>query len=235
MPSNVPLIGFVAITTNCVRMKHWPCNHRPPSTCDSPRVYPGRTREPEYDVAFKVRRVQQQGQFRWKSERVFLGTVFEGERVGLLPRDDRYYTIYFGQFPIACLDSRELKIVPLSKDKFSQGNQQEEEGSIPFPCTPYPSTEARICAKSKCQQCLRSKLSGISPAAQHSALVWKLRLLILQISPLRCAPVEMTTYVMNLRDTTLAPFCQLYYFPYKASACERDEQRLSRVRIKVHG
>ena len=56
--------------------------------------------------------------FCWKSERVFLGTVFEGERVGLLPRDDRYYTIYFGQFPIVRLDSRELKIVPLSKDKF---------------------------------------------------------------------------------------------------------------------
>ena len=32
VPSNVPLIGFVAITTNCVRMKRWPCNCRPPST-----------------------------------------------------------------------------------------------------------------------------------------------------------------------------------------------------------
>ena len=64
-----------------------------------------------------MRRVQQQGQFRWKSERVFLSTVFEGERVGLLPRDDRYYTVYFAQFPIACLDSRELKIVPLPKEQ----------------------------------------------------------------------------------------------------------------------
>ena len=33
----------------------------------------------------RVRRVQQQGQFRWRSERVFLSSVFEGERVGLLP------------------------------------------------------------------------------------------------------------------------------------------------------
>jgi hypothetical protein len=64
-------------------------------------------------VAFKVRRVQRQGQFRWKSEGVFLGTVFEGERVGLLPRNERHYTVYFGPFPIACLDSQELKIVPL--------------------------------------------------------------------------------------------------------------------------
>ena len=103
----------------------------------SPRVYPGRTREPEYDLAFKVRRVQQQGQFRWKSERVFLGTVFEGERVGLLPRDDRYYTIYFGQFPIACLDSRELKIVPLPKNKFSEGDGAGEEEVSPSPA-PHP-------------------------------------------------------------------------------------------------
>lgn len=79
----------------------------------SPRVYPGRVREPEYDGEIEVRRVQKQGQFRWRSERVFLGTIFEGERVGLLPADDRYFTVYYAQFPIALFDSRELKILPL--------------------------------------------------------------------------------------------------------------------------
>ena len=104
----------------------------------SPRVYPGRTREPEYDVAFKVRRVQQQASISLEiGARVSGQTVFAGERVGLLPRDDRYYTIYFGQFPIACLDSRELKIVPLSKDKFSQGDEAGEEEVSPSPA-PHP-------------------------------------------------------------------------------------------------
>jgi len=83
----------------------------------SPRVYPGRAREPEYDSALRVRRVQQQGQFRWKSERVFLGTVFQSERVGLLPRDERFFTVYFAEFPIALFDSRALRILPLPKDQ----------------------------------------------------------------------------------------------------------------------
>src|SRR5580704_2666654 len=113
----------------------------------SSRIYPGRTREPEYDLAFKVRRVQQQGQFRWKSERVFLGTVFEGERVGLLPHDDRYYTVYFAQFPIALLDSRELKIVPLSKNTVSLGDEAGEEEVSPSPA-PHPLNQTKVSGMS---------------------------------------------------------------------------------------
>lgn len=113
----------------------------------SSRIYPGRTREPEYDLAFKVRRVQQQGQFRWKSERVFLGTVFEGERVGLLPHDDRYYTVYFAQFPIALLDSRELKIVPLSKKTVSLGDEAGEEEVSPSPA-PHPLNQTKVSGMS---------------------------------------------------------------------------------------
>jgi len=113
----------------------------------SSRVYPGRAQEPEYDSAFKVRRVQQQGQFRWKSERVFLGTVFEGERVGLLPCDDRYYTIYFAQFPIAWLDSRELKIVPLPKSQVSEGDEAGEEEVSPSPA-PHPLNQNKVSGMS---------------------------------------------------------------------------------------
>jgi transposase InsO family protein len=83
----------------------------------SPRIYPGRAREPEYDSSMRVRRIQQQGQFRWKSERVFLTTVLQGERVGLLASDDRYFVVYFAEFPIALFDSRELKILPLPKGR----------------------------------------------------------------------------------------------------------------------
>ena len=113
----------------------------------SSRVYPGRAQEPEYDSAFKVRRVQQQGQFRWKSERVFLGTVFEGERIGLLPHDDRHYTVYFAQFPIARLDSRELKIVPLPKNQVSEGDEAGEEEVSPSPA-PHPLNQTKVSGMS---------------------------------------------------------------------------------------
>ena len=103
----------------------------------SPRVYPGRVREPEYDSAFQVRRVQKEGQFRWKSERAFLGTVFQGECVGLLPRDDRYFTLYFAEFPIALFDSRELRILPLPKGGKHLEIDDAGEGETPSPA-PHP-------------------------------------------------------------------------------------------------
>ena len=103
----------------------------------SPRIYPGRVREPEYDSAFQVRRVQQMGQFRWKSERVFLSSVLQGERVGLLPRDDRYWTVYFAQFPIARFDSHELKILRLDKEKIFDEDGAGEGEASPSPA-PHP-------------------------------------------------------------------------------------------------
>lgn len=50
----------------------------------SERAYPARVPEPEYGSAFQVRRVQEHGQFRWKSENVFLSGTLTGESIGLL-------------------------------------------------------------------------------------------------------------------------------------------------------
>jgi transposase InsO family protein len=88
----------------------------------SPREYPARVLEPEYGSAFKVRRVHEHGQFWWNAERVFLSEVLWGERIGLLPVDDRYYRVYFADFPLAQFDSRQLRIEPLSADQ-----EQDEE------------------------------------------------------------------------------------------------------------
>ncbi len=80
----------------------------------SPRAYPARVPEPEYGSAMKVRRVHEHGQFWWNAERVFISEVLWGERIGLLPVDDRYYRVYFATFPLAWFDSHELCILPLS-------------------------------------------------------------------------------------------------------------------------
>jgi len=61
----------------------------------------------------KVRRVHEHGQFWWNAERVFISEVLWGERIGLLPMDDRYYRVYFATFPLAWFDSHELCILPL--------------------------------------------------------------------------------------------------------------------------
>jgi hypothetical protein len=62
-----------------------------------------------------VRSVRQHGHFRWKQPEVFLSEVFWGERVGLLPEDDRWFTAYFAQLPLARFDSHKLLVTPLPK------------------------------------------------------------------------------------------------------------------------
>ncbi len=53
-----------------------------------------------------VRRVFADGQFSWKHHDVFLSETLMGERIGLEPIDDRWYTIYFAEFPLGRFDSR---------------------------------------------------------------------------------------------------------------------------------
>jgi putative transposase len=79
----------------------------------SPRAYPARVREPEYDSSMHVRRVRRRGSFSWKKQDVFLSETLIGEPIGLLPVDDRIYTVYFAAFPIACFDSQRRTILPL--------------------------------------------------------------------------------------------------------------------------
>ena len=94
----------------------------------SARAYPARVPEPEYGSALRVRRVAERGQFRWKCEHVFLSETLMGESIGLLPVDDRFYTVYFAAFPIARFDSHRGVIVPQPKgaDEFGAGAGEGE-------------------------------------------------------------------------------------------------------------
>lgn len=80
----------------------------------SPRSFPERLPEPQYGTALKVRRVMQHGQFFWNYNAVFLGKTLAGERIGLLPVDDRYLRIYLGWYPVARFDAQTLRVEKLS-------------------------------------------------------------------------------------------------------------------------
>jgi hypothetical protein len=73
---------------------------------------------------------------------VFLGTVFQGERIGLRPQDDRYFFVYFAQFFIALLDSRELRTLPLPQGEVFDINDAGEGYASP-PLHPIPSARPR--------------------------------------------------------------------------------------------
>lgn len=107
----------------------------------SSRPYPARVPEPEYGSALRVRRVQKRGEFSWKRQDVFLSETLMGESIGLLPMDDRFYTVYFAAFPIARFDSYKLVIVSQHKSKDFLGDGAREGDGSPSPA-PHPLEES---------------------------------------------------------------------------------------------
>lgn len=115
----------------------------------SARSFPVRVREPEYPDDMQVLSVKSQGQFRWKKQDVFLSEVLWGEPVGLLPVDDRWFTVYFAQFPIARFDSKQLRVMPLPKAgveyKADAGKGEASPSPAPHPLKPVEEKVSGMC------------------------------------------------------------------------------------------
>jgi transposase InsO family protein len=115
----------------------------------SPRSFPARVPEPEYGDEMEVRYVKHQGMFRWKKQDVFLSEVLWGEPVGLLPEDDRWYTIYFCRFPLARFDSRQLRVLPLKKakeyDEADAGKGEVSPSPAPHPLEQTENKVSGMC------------------------------------------------------------------------------------------
>jgi putative transposase len=118
----------------------------------SEREYPRRVPEVEYPATMLVRPVHSKGHFRWKQRHeVFVSEVLWGERIGLLPLDERWYTVYFGPVPLGKFDSWQRRVVPLPKGVgFDKAEAREGEAS-PSPA-PHPLAGAT-----------KEKVSGMCP------------------------------------------------------------------------
>jgi putative transposase len=115
----------------------------------SPRLYPARLPEPEYPSAMQVRRVHEHGQFHWKYRDVFLSKVLWGERIGLLPVDDRFLTIYCAAFPIARFDCHRFLVLPLAAGQnFSRDDAGGADDS-PSPA-PHPLKQSQQKVSAMC-------------------------------------------------------------------------------------
>ena len=110
----------------------------------SPRAYPLRVREPEYGNALQVRQVGKRGVFSWKHQHVFLSETLIGERIGLLPIDDRIYTVYFARFPIARFDSCRRLVLPLNHEHRRERTLEEEGGEYSPPSSSTPQTLLKV-------------------------------------------------------------------------------------------
>jgi hypothetical protein len=81
----------------------------------SPRRFPEKLREPEYDHGVEVRTIRHNGEFKFKSNHCFLSELLVGEKIGLVEATDGKYEIRFGFHPIGTLDVRLGKVEPKLK------------------------------------------------------------------------------------------------------------------------
>jgi transposase InsO family protein len=73
----------------------------------SARPYPRRLAEWEYPDDYELRRVSQQGSFKWHTERTFLSEILGREVVGLKAIDENRYEVYWGPVLLGRFDSRQ--------------------------------------------------------------------------------------------------------------------------------
>jgi len=66
----------------------------------SPRTYPSHMPEVEYPAGFAVRRVDQNGQFRWRAVNVYTNRALGGECVGLEAIAEDRWRVYFSFYEI---------------------------------------------------------------------------------------------------------------------------------------
>jgi len=76
----------------------------------SPRRFPKKLREPEYDLGTDVRTVRHGGEIGFKRAYYFLSELLAGEKVGLVETSDGKYEIRFGFHPIGILDVKLQKL-----------------------------------------------------------------------------------------------------------------------------
>ena len=97
-----------------------------PARCyvPSPRAYPSRLPEPQYDGDFQVRRVRACGGFSWKGRKIFISEVLRNEPIGFELIEDDFWLVYFATFPIALFDSYKFSIQDLpSEDGPAKGRK----------------------------------------------------------------------------------------------------------------
>jgi transposase InsO family protein len=94
---------------------HEALEQQTPASCyqSSPRTYPDRVPEPQYDSNMKAKRIYPDGTFFWKGTQVFISKTLGGESIGLEPLDDRYWKVHFATFPLARFDSHKLILQPM--------------------------------------------------------------------------------------------------------------------------
>lgn len=92
---------------------HEALGNRTPASCYVPsyRTFPRKLPELEYESGITVRRVRSNGEIRWQGGLLYLSESLRGEPIGLVPHDDRYWTIRLGPMEIGMLDTHANEVL----------------------------------------------------------------------------------------------------------------------------
>jgi hypothetical protein len=93
---------------------HEALGRKPPGSvyCTSPRSYPAKLPEVEYESGVTVRRVRHNGEIKWRGELLYLSEVLAKEPVGLKPIDEERWELRYSFHLLGVLDERNRKITP---------------------------------------------------------------------------------------------------------------------------
>lgn len=72
----------------------------------SPRTYPCRLREPEYDSETTVRRVRSNGEIKWAGERIFVSEALVGEPLGVTETESGDWRVCYADVELGYIDRR---------------------------------------------------------------------------------------------------------------------------------
>jgi transposase InsO family protein len=80
--------------------------------CSSPRPYPVKLPEVEYESGVTVRQVRHNGEIKWRGEFLYVSEVLVKEPVGLKPIDEQKWELRYSFHLLGVLDDRAKKITP---------------------------------------------------------------------------------------------------------------------------
>ena len=93
---------------------HEALGQRPPGEfyAASPRPYPARLEDPWYDATHQVRRVNRNGQIKWRGTWVFISEAMRREVVGLAETERGDWTVRFMQVELGRLERQTQRFTP---------------------------------------------------------------------------------------------------------------------------
>ena len=77
----------------------------------SPRAYPCRLREPEYEAETAVRRVRRNGSVKWAGDHIFVSEALPGEPVGIRETISGDWQVHYGVVELGYIDRHTKRLV----------------------------------------------------------------------------------------------------------------------------